>query len=83
MVEGGVFRPIPSETPLGVNRHHPYCPFWIFKHGRNPIFDEMVAFCPELWLSLVPRTAGYGLGFPAIRCGSGDFTAVLEVAYVD
>jgi hypothetical protein len=28
------------------------------------------------------RTAGYGLGFPVIRCGGGDFTTVLEVAYV-
>jgi len=53
MVDGGVFRPIPSKTPLGVTEHHPYGPFCNFKHGRNPIFDEMVAFCPDLWLSLV------------------------------
>ena len=53
MVDGGVFRPIPSKTPLGVTQHHPYGPFCNFKHGRNPIFDEMVAFCPDLWLSLV------------------------------
>ena len=55
MVDGGVFRPIPSKTPLGVTEHHPYGPFCNFKHGRNPIFDEMVAFCPDLWLSLVGR----------------------------
>jgi hypothetical protein len=30
----------------------------------------------------VPRTNGYLLGFPAIRCWGGDFTTVLEVAYV-
>ncbi len=38
MVAGGVFRPIPSETPLGLTRHHPYDPFCNFKHGRNPHF---------------------------------------------
>ena len=53
MVDGGVYRPIPSKTLLRVTRHHPYNPFCNFKHGRNPIFDEMVAFCPDLWLSLV------------------------------
>ncbi len=53
MVDGGVYRPIPSKTLLGVTRHHPYSPFCNFKHGRNPIFDEMAAFCPDLWLSLV------------------------------
>ena len=42
-----------SLCELGVTRHHPYGPFCNFNHGRNPIFDEMVAFCPDLWLSLV------------------------------
>ena len=48
MVAGGVFRPIPSETPLGLTRHHPYDPFCNFKHGRNPIFAKVMAILTEL-----------------------------------
>ncbi len=48
MVAGGVFRPIPSKTPLGLTRHHPYDPFCNFKHGRNPIFAKVMAILNEL-----------------------------------
>ena len=48
MFAGGVFWPIPSETPLGLTRHHPYDPFCNFKHGRNPIFAKVMAILTEL-----------------------------------
>ncbi len=48
MVAGGVFWPIPSETPLGLTRHHPYDPLCNFKHGRNPIFAKVMAILNEL-----------------------------------
>ena len=48
MVAGGVFRPIPSKTPLGLTRHHPYDPFCNFKHGRNPIFAKVMAILTRL-----------------------------------
>ena len=48
MVAGGVFRPIPSETPLGLTRHHPYDPFCNFKRGSNPIFAKVMAILTEL-----------------------------------
>ena len=54
IVVGGVFCPIPSKTPLGVNQQHPNGPYCTWTCVRNPIFDEMGALCPDLWLSLVP-----------------------------
>ena len=50
---GGVFCPIPSKTPLGVNQQYPNGPYCTWTCVRNPIFDEMGALCPNLWLSLV------------------------------
>ena len=53
IVVGGVFCPIPSKTPLGVNQQYPNGPYCTWTCVRNPIFDEMGALCPNLWLSLV------------------------------
>ena len=68
IVVGGVFCPIPSKTPLGVNQQYPNGPYCTWTCVRNPIFDEMGALCPNLWLSLVgsQRTGG-PMGWKAVQ----------------
>ena len=41
IVVGGVFCPIPSKTPLGVNQQYPNGPYCTWTCVRNPIFDEI------------------------------------------
>jgi hypothetical protein len=50
--------------------------------GAESVLQTENVFFKILEEHAEPRTTGYLLGFPAIRCWGGDFTTVLEVAYV-
>ena len=61
IIVGGVLRPIPSKTPLGVTQQHPNGPYCTWTCGHNPIFGKMGALCLDLWLSLVVVQRGFVL----------------------
>jgi hypothetical protein len=44
--------------------------------------SDLVVWLPVGGMTTDNYLTGYLLGFPAIRCWGGDFTTVLEVAYV-